>query len=687
MKRLKIEPQLCFLLVCFVVLHIVYVQAVIPPQIGWWNYYAWRVNSGEILYKDIFCFLPPYYVYLYAFLYKIFGNLIIAYYIIGLIIRWIEVCVVYSITRSFASKNVSFVCTFIGLVLQVSYMMDIPFDYNQMIQFYVIMGSFFCVKALVQEEEKFANIYLAVSGAWLGIGLFSKQTCVVIIFFAALGIMIFYLQRNQITYAIKKMVAFILGVFLACLPGLIGLVVQGSFKDFMNCITSSMTVKGDFGGLWGRVLQYQFHFLEVVIAALIFLLLLVKQRNKKGDCLKIFQDSARIIIKEVYYFVMFLLIIYRSGQIIQTETGNIASYSFVLNIVLVYLLIRTILVCLQKVVNKVEQKNIAEYSNKLSPIIIGFVLLLSILIPYCMNYQWKSNIYNQMSLFNLKRGLINVIFWLMLMVLIYQIAQFIFKQKIYGGIKVFILNAFTMCLIGLGMISSVVEEYHIFPAAVLFFAMIYNAAFSHMKKNKEERKRCILYKAVIGLPITALIVICIFITVTEKQVVAYTWHRWDSIGLGRDDTNYVYSMVDGLEGYKIDLETEIAYETIVNLIEDYTDEDDIVYQFPNIPLFNVLTERKIGTYAPIHYFDVCPDEIAIADAEKLESNPPEMVIWCEFGDGLWDHHEAYFRDGNPSGQRAIRDFYQNNVQKNYKKLYEYKSLSVWLKNNINDVVG
>ena len=53
MKRLKIEPQLCFLLVCFVVLHIVYVQAVIPPQIGWWNYYAWRVNSGEILYKDI----------------------------------------------------------------------------------------------------------------------------------------------------------------------------------------------------------------------------------------------------------------------------------------------------------------------------------------------------------------------------------------------------------------------------------------------------------------------------------------------------------------------------------------------------------------------------------------------------------------------------------------------------------
>ena len=56
-----------------------------------------------------------------------------------------------------------------------------------------------------------------------------------------------------------------------------------------------------------------------------------------------------------------------------------------------------------------------------------------------------------------------------------------------------------------------------------------------------------------------------------------------------------------------------------------------------------------------------------------------MVIWCEFGDGLWDHHESYFRDGNPSGQRAIRDFYWNDVQQSYQQLYEYKSLSLWLR--------
>lgn len=678
-KGFKIEPQICFLFVCFVLLHLTYVQAVIPPQVGWWNYFAWRINKGEILYKDIFCYLPPYYVYLVSFLYKLFGNFIMGYQILGLFLRWSEVYVVYSVTSSLASKNVSFLCTFVGLVLQISYLMDIPFDYNQMIRFYVIMSSFFCVKALLHEKEKLANIYLGISGIWLGIGLFSKQTCAVIIFFVVLGIMIFYLQRQTLTYVIRKIALFVSGVIIASLPGIIGLLVQGSFDDFIYCITSSMTVKGDFGGFGGRVMEYQFHFLEVMIAVLLFLLLLFQDKYEKGYCPKLFRPSTRIIAKEIYWFLAFVLTIYRSCQIIHTQTGIITSYIPILNSVLIYIGIRISLVCLRYAVCKVGQENILGYCKKLTPIVIAAVLVCSIIITYCVRYQWKYGLYNQLSLFNLKRALINVIFWVMLMVLIYQIIQFIIKQEIYGGMKAFVLNAFTMCLTCLCMISSVVEELFMLPTAALFFAMVINAVFTCSERDNRPQIRNLLYRAVVATPVIGLMVICIFITVVEKQVVAYTWHRWDSIGLGIDNVNYVYSTVDGLEGYKLDLETEIAYETIVNLINEYTDEEDIVYQFPNVPLFNVLTERKIGTYDPIHYFDVCPDEIAIADAGYLVSNPPKMVIWCEFGEGLWDFHEAYFRDGNPSGQRAIRDFYINDVQQTYQKLYEYKSLSLWLR--------
>lgn len=306
--------------------------------------------------------------------------------------------------------------------------------------------------------------------------------------------------------------------------------------------------------------------------------------------------------------------------------------------------------------------------------------MLSIVIIYNVNYQWKYQVYSQMSLFDLKRGLVNVIFWTMLLVVFSQIIQFIFKRKIYGGgVRGFVLNAFTMCLPCLSMISSVVEEIFMLPTATLFFAMIFNAILGNVEREDRSLKYNTPYKMLAGLNVTGIIIICLMITVIEKQVLPYTWHRWDSIGLGRDDVCYVYSTVDGLEGYILDVETEIAYEKIVSLIEENTNADDIVYQFPNIPLFNVLTEREIGTYAPVHYFDVCPDEIAIADAKTLKENPPKMVIWCEFGDGLWDFHEAYFRDGHMSGQREIQNFYVNEVQQNYDKLYEYKTLSVWLR--------
>ena len=607
-RRFRIEPQIWFLFICFILLHVVYEQAVIPPQHGWWNYYAWRIAKGDILYKDIFFYMPPYYLYFMAFLYKIFGSFVMGYNIVGLLFRWIEVVTIYSLIRSFTSKNVSFLCTFAGLVLQISYLMDFPFDYNQIIRFYVTMSGLFCIKGLTQQKETRGNIYLAISGVWLGIGLFSKQTCIVIIFFALLGIMIFYLQRNKVVYAIKKIAVFVFGIIIAILPGIIALFIQGSFRDFIYCMTCSMTVKGDFGGFFGRVMRYQFHFLEVVIAVLLFALLLFQDRYNKGYRAKIIHTSTGILVRETYHFLLFLLILYRSCQIIQAETGSLTSYTPILNGILIYLAVRMTLICLCNAANKVKQKKFLEYSRDLAPIAIGASLACSIIITYCMDYQWRANLYNQMSLFSLKRGLINVIFWVMLMVLIYQLIQFILKREIYGGgVKVLVFNAFTISLVCLNMVSSIVEELFIASTAALFFAMLLNAIFTCPKIDNSYSIKNTLSRAVVGLPVLGLIVICIFITVTEKQVFAYTWHRWDSVGLGRNDVNYVYSAVNGLEGYKLDFETEKAYETIVNLIEKYTNEEDIVYQFPNIPLFNVLTERKIGTYAPIHYFDVCPD--------------------------------------------------------------------------------
>ena len=202
------------------------------------------------------------------------------------------------------------------------------------------------------------------------------------------------------------------------------------------------------------------------------------------------------------------------------------------------------------------------------------------------------------------------------------------------------------------------------PVAAIFITLIIN------------QKACLKLYANAFIIITTIMLLTT--TVIQKQVVPYSWHRWDCIGLGRNDVSYVKSEIDGLQGYVLDSDTEEAYKTIVDLINKNTTSSDTVYEFPFITIFNVLTERSLGTYSPVHYFDVCPDNIAERDAKTLKNDPPKMIIWCEFGDDLWNFHENYFRDGNVSGQQKIRDFYNGYVKKNYKKLYEYQSLSVWL---------
>lgn len=369
MKRFKISPQLCFLFICFILLHLVYVQTVIPPQIGWWNYYGWRMNSGEILYKDIFCFLPPGYVYIMSFLYKIFGNFLFGYQIVGMILRWIEVYIVYSVVNTFTSSNVSFLCTFAGLVLEVSYLMDIPFDCNQLFGFYIILSSFFVTKALLSKKERTSNVNLIISGVCLGIGLVSKQTCIVIIFFAVLGIMIFYLQYREIRYMVQKVMIFISGIAIVVLPVIILLLVQNSLGDLFRCLSSSMTVKGDFGGFFGRVIQYQFHFLEVVISILLFVFIFVHEKYGKVTRSNIFQPYTKMIMREIYYLILFLLVFYRGCQIIETSTGGVISYAIVINGVLMYMAIRVMLIYLGKRTARIKGGVYLEYSKKCYPLL------------------------------------------------------------------------------------------------------------------------------------------------------------------------------------------------------------------------------------------------------------------------------------------------------------------------------
>lgn len=672
MKQNKKEiKRLSFYIICLIgialVIQLIYLQCLAPPQLGWWNYYAWRISKGDLLYKDIFCFLQPYYVWIMSFLYQFFGNKLFLYQVVGLVLRSLELTMVFFTLRRFTSDKISFFSTLFGLIITVSYLSDFPLDCNQLIRFYTVGSAFMLIQAISIQSIKKQYIFLALSGFFCGMFLMSKQTAIGLIFFASLGIFLLYFKREGLIAAIKKIAAFILGIVICSLPGYLYLFFTRSFSSYLWCMSNSVSVKGSFLGIFIRIWEYQVHLFEIAVALLLFLWIL-KVQEVQFKFQKIYTD---IVLKEFLYLSVFLLILFRIQHIVEESRGYSISFSHELFLILMYIAYRFICrilnlspklkICFKKKLHKLKAKGYYDYLIILISVtfLIGFIIAI-----YKLDYNLKSDLYYTLGLFNIKRGLVNVIFWCMLLLVLLQTIQFISNQTILGGLTCYIMVAFSMCLCGLSLVSSVIEEIFMLPVAAVFISLLVN--------RKTD------FKIYSNMFLGVIILLTLSITVIQKQVLPYSWHCWNCVGLGRNDISYIDSKVDGLQGYILDADTEKAYETIVDLINENTTSEDQVYEFPFITIFNVLTERSLGTYSPVHYFDVCPDNIAEKDAKSLRNDPPKMVIWCEFGDDLWNFHEDYFRDGNISGQQKIREFYNDCVQKNYKKLYEYQALSVWL---------
>lgn len=154
----------------------------------------------------------------------------------------------------------------------------------------------------------------------------------------------------------------------------------------------------------------------------------------------------------------------------------------------------------------------------------------------------------------------------------------------------------------------------------------------------------------------------IIITVTSQKVSnPYVWWNCDE---SSTKSEKIYSInVPGLEGYKTTLNQKTMYEEMYKVTKENTNENSVIYGFPNVKIFNVLLKNSnITTFVPVPWYDVCSDEYAIKDAEKLQENPPDIVIWNDAINAV-KAHEKVFRDGKPLGQRKIIEWFSTEVDK------------------------
>jgi hypothetical protein len=130
---------------------------------------------------------------------------------------------------------------------------------------------------------------------------------------------------------------------------------------------------------------------------------------------------------------------------------------------------------------------------------------------------------------------------------------------------------------------------------------------------------------------------------------AYDWNGWRSV----IPVHEVKSHWPQLAGFRLGAPTQHILDTILDDVARDTKPGEPIFTFPHMPMFNFVTRHPQPTFAPVHYWDVCPDYVAIADAARVKAAKPAVIVEMVMPEWLWLDGERTFREGHLSGQRKI----------------------------------
>lgn len=626
-----------FLVFFFTVFSYIYIRHVIMPQQGWWHYYAWRVLEGDVLYKDIFLFIPPYFTFLTTFLYKFFSNGFFKYTLfIGYPVKIACLLIMYYTITKITTPLYSCISVLCGACIGATYLTDVWYDYNP-----VLMLPCLLVCWLSMEMYEYRHILKKICvlsffiGLIVGILLMSKQSLGLAYFFAVLILYGVLLLKENIVKSLffNAIVLFCLGLFIGVLPGIAYFVHYDCWDDFIRCMKIATEAKGGGSGLFGHLVSIMTQWKKWLLAVPI--------------CIFIFWESLHFDIKINLNKITKILIIIFLLLVI------ISLYLIFNKIKLVLLIVGLFLLPVVSEIY-VKENGIVNFNIKMR-ICFFVTLFAAICIWSIINSDYHAYIYNKYHFYGARRLAIAVLSYVFTIIWFKELLCYFSGIGKNVGVLVFMSMTYVHFLTGI-VSAAVFEELFMLLYIPWTIAYLFNVD--------------IPFKIGRDVFIMILSACCVLTCITSKIVVPYDWQGWKTTPLKDTDIN---SSVNGLEGHVVSNETNEKFLKMTNMIKQHTAKGDKVYQFANIPLFNVLSEREIPAYGVISWFDVLPDKVAIADAEKLYKNPPKMVVWHNMTEDQWVLLEDVFRNGKRSGQREIKKFYDDIVLTKYEKIYSFSN--------------
>lgn len=592
-------------MVLFTLFTLTYVDAVISPQFGWWQYYAWRMEAGDVLYKDVYLFMPPYFVFLTKLLYSLFGPHIMWYTMgVGLPVKLLCLLLVYNMVCRIARPFYACVAVMFGACLSATYFTDMLYDFNPITMFACLLTAHVFMRLYERlRVGRNAKGMAFLTGFLLAVVFGLKQTFGLSFVFTivVMGVVICLKEKMvSVRQALALSDWAFIGGLVGLMPAVAYITLNGCWPEAIENMTSIAAAKGG----------------------------------------------------TTHLFLRFIL-----------PLDNHKAW--------IYLLIIAIVWQIQKRYTKQQQqKPVTIFNGTIASVWWATAALMAITIIV---------VYSNMPEAFHERVAENAF--------IHKWTDRIYFMMTYGGLVAWCVMAWRYftghttdkaLLIFTSLLTA-----HFFTGVVStdFLEAIYLLIYTPWMVAYALNASC-SWQPVKNLLLISLVAIISLACISSKKDCPYSWQGWREPAISAENVNCT---VPGLEGLSVPPEVDKTFNQFVSLINEHTTADDKVLQFANIPLFNLLTERATPGYAPITWFDVCPDEIAEGVARECFAHPPKMVVWHNMDQENWDTVEKVFRNGQRSGQREIQRFYDEVVTRDYRLLLRANNhrdgmLELWLRN-------
>lgn len=315
-----------------------------------------------------------------------------------------------------------------------------------------------------------------------------------------------------------------------------------------------------------------------------------------------------------------------------------------------------IFIALEMYLSERKRSNTAylERTNLIIALAVLFVMVLCFILMTEFSYfAKKSQLFDTMKIVYIA-FLCNIVFTIVTLVVM------IYEKRTHQEINSFTLKYFALSSSSLAlsyavcMSAGLTQGECALTVGLLFVTILYFAKY--------------MLKEIATVSVSVFLVLLANATYSAKVYNIYAW--WD-IGLGSYYEQKYECEVPILKDIKMSKNYAEMYDGVYNLVLENSEADDVIFTFPQCPIFYTMTGRDSQTFSLVQWMDVTSAKTIEKDIKVLENNLPKIIIMSPISEYALTQHEKMFNKGEKSGSRIMQEYLEKTTKEKYVSLKKF----------------